>query len=91
MKTAFESQRPGSKFEFTGRDAAALKPLFDSQGPDKILVAWTRALGHAGFPSVAHVHELVTNFNHFSAPKVLAGGTRHQRAEAQNHQDDKPF
>jgi hypothetical protein len=88
----FAKLKGGAKYEFSGQDAKALKTLLESQGAEAIKAAWTRALQHTGFPSVATIHELARHFNHFTAAaKGPATGVRHQRAEAQNYEGDEPF
>lgn len=56
------------KYPFTPRDAVAVKALLTSGiSPPEIVEAWTRALQHVGYPSIATLSEFHDRLAHFVA------------------------
>lgn len=62
---AFERLR-GAPYPFAARDAGAVTSLLAALGsPENVESAWTRALTHKGWPTVATLPQLVQNLAHF--------------------------
>jgi hypothetical protein len=62
---AFERAR-GAAYPFAPRDAAAVTSLLASLGStEAVTEAWSRALAHKGWPTVATLPQLVTHLAHF--------------------------
>jgi hypothetical protein len=74
---AFERAR-GAAYPFAPRDAAAVTSLLASLGStEAVEAAWTRALTHKGWPTVATLPQLVQHLAHFvgsSEAKILGVG-----------------
>lgn len=83
---AFERLR-GAPYPFAPRDASAVTSLLASLGStEAVEAAWTRALTHKGWPTVATLPQLVQNLAHFvGSPEAKILGVGPSRIVADEH------